>query len=115
MALLLAAPALRAADNATLVEGGRKTYAKYCSQCHGDKGDGQGPAAAHLLPRPRDFTTGKFKLRTTPSGALPTDDDIRRVIRQGMPYTSMPAWPAFTDAEVSGLVAYVKSFYAGFC
>jgi mono/diheme cytochrome c family protein len=114
VALLLAAPALRAADNATLVEGGRKTYAKYCSQCHGDKGDGQGPAAVHLLPKPRDFTPGKFKLRTTPSGALPTDDDIRRVIRQGMPYTSMPAWPAFTDAEVSGLVAYVKSFHAGF-
>ena len=45
-----------------------------------------------LLPRPRDFTSGKFKIRTTPSGALPTDDDLRHIIREGMPYTSMPAW-----------------------
>jgi mono/diheme cytochrome c family protein len=113
-ASLLCAAALHAAPSAQQVEAGKKTYEKYCSQCHGDKGDGQGPAAAHLRPRPRDFTSGKFKLRTTPSGALPTDDDIRRVIRSGMPYTTMPAWPRLTDDEVTGLVQYVKSFYPGF-
>lgn len=93
---------------------GKGVYDKYCSQCHGDNGDGQGPAAPHLRPKPRDFTKGNFKIRTTPSGALPTDDDIKRVIRLGMPYTSMPAWPQLSDAEVNGLVAYVKTFYAGF-
>jgi mono/diheme cytochrome c family protein len=31
-----------------------------------------------------------------------------------MPYTSMPAWPSLSDAEVAGLVQYVKSFYPGF-
>src|SRR4029077_3158966 len=44
-------------------------YQQLCSQCHGEKGDGQGVAAGHLQPRPRDFTAGKFKIRHTPSGA----------------------------------------------
>ena len=89
---------------------GKKLYDSHCSQCHGEKGDGQGVAAAFLLPRPRDFTKGKFKIRTTPSGKLPTDADLHHIIKVGMPYTSMPAWPHLTDAEIDNLVAYVKSF-----
>jgi cytochrome c oxidase cbb3-type subunit 2 len=112
-ALLAALPGAAAAAP-TAREAARQTYGKYCSQCHGDNGDGLGPAAPHLLPRPRDFTTGKFKLRTTASGALPTDSDLERVIRTGMPYTSMPPWPNLTDEEVKGLVQYVKGFYPGF-
>jgi mono/diheme cytochrome c family protein len=111
---LLGGTELRAAPSPQQLEAGKKTYDKNCAQCHGDKGDGQGPAASHLIPGPRDFTSGKFKLRTTPSGALPTDDDIRRVIRSGMPYTSMPPWPKLGDDEVTNVVQYVKSFYAGF-
>jgi cytochrome c553 len=71
-------------------ESGKTLYLKYCVQCHGEKGDGDGYATQHLLPRPRDFTSGKFKVRTTPSGALPTHQDIINIIRRGMPYTSMP-------------------------
>jgi mono/diheme cytochrome c family protein len=93
---------------------GKKTYEKFCSGCHGDAGDGAGLAAVHLLPLPRNFTTGKFKVRTTPSGALPTTDDIKRVIRRGMPYSSMPAWANFTDEELTGLAYYVKSFSPDF-
>jgi len=115
IAALLSAAAVRA-DQPTpaQLDAGKKVYAKYCAQCHGDKGDGQGPAAAHLMPKPRDFTSGKFKLRTTPSGALPTDDDLRRVVRRGMPYTSMPAWPKLSDSEVDEVLRYVKSLYPGF-
>jgi mono/diheme cytochrome c family protein len=112
-ALSLASWAAAAPSPAEL-EAGKKLYEHNCSQCHGDKGDGEGPAAPHLLPKPRDFTSGKFKIRTTPSGALPTDSDITRVIRDGMPYSSMPAWPNFSDGEVADLVSYVKSFYPGF-
>lgn len=114
LALLAMGPLSGSSARANDLETGRKVYEKYCSQCHGDKGDGQGSAAQHLRPKPRDFTTGRFKLRTTPSGALPTDDDIKRVIRLGMPYTSMPAWPNLTDADVNGLVLYVKGFHPGF-
>ena len=41
-------------------ESGKQLYGKYCSQCHGDKGDGEGYATSHLLPKPRNFTSGKF-------------------------------------------------------
>jgi mono/diheme cytochrome c family protein len=93
---------------------GGQLYQKMCSQCHGEKGDGQGVAAPRLLPRPRDFTAGKYKIRHTPSGALPTDDDLRRIIREGMPYTSMPAWNQLSDAQIDELVAAVKSFSPDF-
>jgi mono/diheme cytochrome c family protein len=95
-------------------ESGKTLYLKYCVQCHGEKGDGNGYATPHLLPRPRDFTSGKFKVRTTPSGALPTHQDLVRIIRRGMPYTSMPAWPNLTDQEVSDLAYYTKTFSPDF-
>jgi cytochrome c oxidase cbb3-type subunit 2 len=103
-----------AAQDEPAPEAGKQVYAQHCAQCHGEKGDGQGPGAPHLKPPPRDFTTGKFKLRTTPSGALPTDDDLKRVVRLGMPYTSMPPWPRLSDAEVDAVVQYLKTFYDGF-
>jgi mono/diheme cytochrome c family protein len=95
-------------------EAGKALYARYCSQCHGEKGDGEGYAAQHLRPRPRNFTTGKFKIRTTPNGALPTHQDLVNIIRRGMPYTSMPAWPEFTDQQVSDLADFVTSFSPDF-
>ena len=91
-------------------EAGKRLYVKYCSQCHGDKGDGEGYATPHLLPKPRNFTTGKFKVRTTPNGALPTHEDLVNIIRRGMPYTSMPAWPNLADEEVSNLAHFIKTF-----
>ncbi len=95
-------------------DAGKKLYLKYCSQCHGEKGDGEGYAALHLSPRPRDFTSGKFKIRTTPNGALPTHQDLVGIIRRGMPYTSMPAWPNFSDDEVSDLAYFLTTFSADF-
>ncbi|MDH3285446.1 MAG: c-type cytochrome [Acidobacteriota bacterium] len=91
---------------------GRVLYDKYCAQCHGVTGDGRGPARAHLKPWPRDFTSGTFKFRTTPSGSMPTTEDIVRVIRMGVPYTSMPAFPdsRFSDEDVLRLVYYIKGF-----
>jgi mono/diheme cytochrome c family protein len=93
---------------------GKKLYEVNCAQCHGEKGDGQGVAAPFVLPRPRDFTSGKFKIRTTPSGALPTTQDLKSIIHNGMPYTAMPAWPKFTDQQLTELAYYVKSFAADF-
>ena len=80
-------------------ESGKKLYVKNCSQCHGENGDGEGYASPHLRPRPRNFTTGKFKVRTTPTGALPTHQDLVNIIRRGMPYTSMPAWEKHLKEE----------------
>ncbi len=108
---LAVSPALVQAQGTT--DAGKKIYDKNCAQCHGDTGDGKGPAAVHLLPKPRDFTTGKFKIRTTPSGALPTDEDLKNIIRRGMPYTSMPGW-SFTEPDLAQLVTYVKSLTPDF-
>jgi len=95
-------------------ESGRALYVRNCAQCHGEKGDAQGYATPHLYPRPRDFTTAKFKVRTTPNGALPTHQDLVNIIRRGMPYTSMPAWPDLTDAEVSDLAYFLTTFSPDF-
>jgi len=93
---------------------GGEIYQKLCSQCHGETGDGQGISAPRLAPRPRDFTAGKFKVRTTPSGALPTESDLLAVIREGMPYTSMPGWSHLSESELEALVATVKGFSPDF-
>jgi len=95
-------------------QSGKNLYLKYCSQCHGEKGNGDGYATPHLYPRPRDFTTGKFKVRTTPNGALPTHQDLVRIIRLGMPYTSMPAWPTLTEQQVSDLAYFITTFSPSF-
>lgn len=117
--LLLAAVTAAAAEPPRLGtdaqrDAGKKLYLANCAQCHGDLGDGKGVAASRLRPAPRDFTSGKFKIRTTPNGALPTDDDIRRIIRNGMPYTAMPAWPGFSADDVDDLVFYLKTFAPDF-
>jgi mono/diheme cytochrome c family protein len=95
-------------------EAGKQLYLRYCTQCHGEKGDGEGYAAAHLQPRPRNFTLGKYKVRTTPNGALPTHQDLVNIIRRGMPYTSMPAWPALSDQDVSNLAYFITTFSPDF-
>jgi mono/diheme cytochrome c family protein len=90
---------------------GKATYDRWCAGCHGEDGKGDGPGAGTMMPRPRDFTTGKYEIRSTPSGALPTDDDILGVILDGMPGTAMPAWrDHFGDQEVADLIGYLKSF-----
>lgn len=93
---------------------GKVLYLKYCAQCHGDKGDAAGYATPHLQPRPRDFTSGRFKVRRTPSGALPSHQDLVSIIRLGMPYTSMPAWPNLSDQEVSDLAHFLTTFSEDF-
>jgi mono/diheme cytochrome c family protein len=110
---LAAAPAPDVGTDADR-EAGKKLYEVNCAQCHGEKGDGNGIAAPLLLPKPRDFTSGKFKIRTTPSGALPTTQDLKNIIRAGMPYTAMPAWPQFNEQQLTQLVYYVKSFDPAF-
>ncbi len=91
---------------------GKVIYEKKCALCHDFDGDGDGPGAVNLEPKPRDFTKGKYKIRTSASGRLPTDADLFRIISEGMPGTSMPAWKVLPEKERWHLVAYVKTFAA---
>ena len=86
---------------------GEALYAQKCAVCHGATGKGDGAAEFVLFPKPRDLTSGKFKIRSTTS--LPTDDDLFRVVSQGIPGTAMPSWTVLTPAQRWDLVAYVKS------
>ncbi len=90
---------------------GEVTYVKWCAGCHGVDGTGNGIGAEYMLPRPRDFTRAQYQIRTTASGALPTDDDIMAIIDRGMPGTTMPGWEnLLSDDEKEALVEYLKSF-----
>ena len=92
---------------------GKVIYEKKCALCHGESGDGNGPAAPLLDPKPRDFTKGKYKVRTSASGQPPTDSDLFGIISDGMPGTSMPAWKVLSEKDRWNLVAYVKTFAGG--
>jgi len=87
-------------------------YAKRCAQCHGVEGDGTGPAAEFLYPKPRDFTLASFKYKTTSAdNEFPYDDDLRKTILQGLPGTSMPPWKSIlSPREVDGLILKIKKF-----
>jgi DMSO reductase family type II enzyme heme b subunit len=88
---------------------GKAVYERKCALCHGEKGDGKGPAADRLDPRPRDFTSGTYKIRST-SNKIPSDRDLFDVVTKGMPGTSMPAWAVLPEKDRWNLVAYVKTF-----
>jgi cbb3-type cytochrome c oxidase subunit III len=97
-----------AADTRAL---GKTVYDRNCAHCHGEAGDGNGFGAPHLSPVPRDFTTAEFKFRTTPSGAMPTDADLYRVVSRGLNGTGMPPWQyLLTVEERWAVVDYVKTF-----
>ena len=83
-------------------------YRRHCAFCHGVSGSGTGPAAALLNPYPRDFRRGTFKFKSTPSGAKPTDEDLKRILINGMPGTACPSFRRLASHEIDALVDYVK-------
>jgi cytochrome c oxidase cbb3-type subunit 2 len=88
----------------------KSDYRRYCVGCHGEEGDGEGENAPWLDPKPRNFTLGQFKCRSTPTGTLPTDEDLFNTIARGLDTSVMPPWNTFTKQMRVDLVAYVKHF-----
>jgi len=87
---------------------GEAIYRERCAFCHGDNGDGNGPAARYLSPRPRDFTSSQFKFRATASGELPLREDVIKIVREGVRGTAMPRWEdVLSQAEIEAVVDYV--------
>ena len=94
---------------------GKELYRFACATCHGARGKGKGPSAVVLEPRPRDFTGGVYKWRSTESGALPLDSDIFRTISRGVPGTMMPGWKdLLSEEERWSVVEYIKRFSSRF-
>jgi DMSO reductase family type II enzyme heme b subunit len=93
-------------------EKGEGIYQKRCLQCHGEEGDGLGPAAERLNPPPRDFTLGLYKIISSAFDAdLPNDEDLFRMVGDGMPGTAMPGWSdMLSEQDIWDVIAYIKSF-----
>jgi mono/diheme cytochrome c family protein len=100
---LAAGPAWTDSDSVT-----HGLYRRHCVHCHGISGDGRGPTAAFLDPYPRDYRKGVFKFKSTYAAERPTNDDLVRVLHNGIPGTSMPSFSLLPRPEVDALVEYVK-------
>ncbi len=102
------------------VDPGKKVYEERCLVCHGDKGNGKGPVGTIrnsekdgriLIVRPRDFTTGVFRFRSTPTGCMPSDNDLLRLVNTGIPRAFMPAHKdRLTPEEKKAVTGYIKTF-----
>ncbi|MDH4248367.1 MAG: c-type cytochrome [Deltaproteobacteria bacterium] len=103
------------AEQQQLLELGHQIYEVACMSCHGSNGDGRGPSAKWLNPKPRNFSMGLFKWRSTPYGALPTDEDLERTVRRGVSTTDMPPFGEILSLRSRlAVVQYIKTFYFGF-
>ncbi|MBI3091925.1 MAG: cytochrome c [Candidatus Tectomicrobia bacterium] len=103
------------AETTPTAESLQKTYAALCATCHGEKGDGKGPAAPGLMPRPTDFTNARFMARFTDayladvirSGKLAV---LRRGDSTGLSSNSMPAFEdVLSSNEITALADMVES------
>lgn len=97
-------------EGAQDLQEGQLLYEKRCAHCHGAEGRGDGPVAPLLDPAPRDFTSAQFKIRSTPRGSLPTDQDLFNAITRGLAGTAMEGWDMLPEEERWQLVAYLKTF-----
>ena len=86
---------------------GSKLYRIHCLHCHGVSGDGTGPTAQFLFPKPRDYRLGVFKFTSTSTGAHPTEDDLRKTLYEGIPGTSMPSFKLLPEEEREALLDYL--------
>ncbi|MFL6202502.1 MAG: cbb3-type cytochrome c oxidase subunit II [Thermoanaerobaculia bacterium] len=94
----------RIAPRAASAARGAALFAGSCAECHGRDGRGDGPLAASL-------NDPYVNLRKPGFHSIPRPDDaaIARVIRHGLPPTSMPGHEWLSDQQVADLAAYVKT------
>ena len=83
-------------------------YRRHCVHCHGVTGDGRGPTARFLNPYPRDYRQAVYKFKSTYNPSRPTDDDLYRVLVNGVPGTAMPSFSLLPNSEIEALLEYVK-------
>ncbi len=93
--------------DAAVVKG---AYIQHCSACHGLDGRGEGPAAAQLYPRPRDFVDTPFRFAATSGQTEEIIAGLERAITQGVPRSAMPGFGGvLEESMIAGLARYVLS------
>ena len=101
---------VRPPEDERAVNAGKGIYEVKCAVCHGLEGDGKGDKAGELLTKPRDFSLGLYKFRSTPSGAPPTNEDIFKTVSRGLHGTAMLPWLGLTTTQKWLVTYYVKTF-----
>jgi high-affinity iron transporter len=85
------------------VKQGGALFHKYCTLCHGVRGDGHGLQSEGLNPKPRDLTDPAWRQTTSPR-------HVFFAIREGVHGTAMPAWKGtLSESDSWALTAYVLS------
>jgi high-affinity iron transporter len=84
------------------VDAGKKLFVTNCAVCHGEHGDGKGPAAASLTPPPRDFTAGTWLKGTSA-------DDLFQMMSKGVPGSAMPTFEALPEKDRRAIAAFIKT------
>ena len=108
---VLAAPALisTAARAAGVdLKAAASNYSSSCASCHGQSGKGDGPSGATLSTKPADYTDCAAMSKVT-------DDYLFNIIKNGGKSVGKSRdmadfGEAYSDDEIHGLVAYVRSF-----
>lgn len=88
---------------------GRELYMLNCYACHGENGDGRGPASAYLRPAPRDFRVGVFKFGGVRNPGLPHTQDLVDLVRRGLTGTAMLPWD-LPESDLTDIINYIKTF-----
>ena len=93
-----------AGDMAANIELGKKIFMNNCTACHGEKGDGQGPAARAIASRkPRNFVDEDFQYGSK-------REEIFKTISDGVPGSAMPPWKdALSEKERFAVIDYIQT------
>ena len=91
------------AQDASLAVEGQKIFVMLCAQCHGVAGKGDGPAAERLSPRPRNFTSEKFRFGNDVAS-------IYQTLLNGSPGTGMRSFRQLPPEKLFALVHFVRKF-----
>lgn len=80
---------------------GKELYDKRCWSCHGERGEGDGPAATSMIPQPTRFADYDAMKQRSPQ-------DWFNAVQSGVPGTAM--YPQrLTEKEAWDLVAYLRT------
>lgn len=90
-----------------ILERGRILYSSRCSTCHGALGNGRSGAATLMNSRPRDLTSGVFRLRSTTADGVAAAEDVFRTLTAGVAAHGMPSADYLSESDRWALVLYL--------